>query len=64
MVWLQEKDIETLDATTDMLLEYISTLENSEARKTRILSALNQFYKLNKQKGYCEENIVEKYRSK
>lgn len=62
MVWLQEKDVAILEATIDMLIEYIDTLENSKARKTRILSSLNQFYKLNSRKHYCEKNLVEEYR--
>lgn len=62
MIWLQERDTKILDATTDMLIEYMDTLENSVARKTRILSVLNQFYKLNKKKKYCEKNLVEEYK--
>lgn len=62
MIWLQEKDVETLDATIDMLIEYMETLDISEARKTRILSSLNQFYKLNSRKKYCEKNLVEEYK--
>lgn len=64
MLWLQEKNINTLEATVDNLIEYLESLDISDARKTRILSSLNQMYKLNKKKNYCKENIVEKYRNK
>ena len=62
MIWLQDKDIGILDATIDMLIEYMDTLEISESRKTRILSSLNQFYKLNSRKKYCEKNLIEEYK--
>ena len=62
MIWLQDKDIEILEATIDMLINYMDTLEISEPRKIRILSALNQFYKLNSKKKYCEKNLVEEYK--
>ena len=62
MIWLQERDIGILDATIDMLIKYIGSLDISEARETRILSALNQFYKLNSRKKYCEKNLVEEYK--
>lgn len=64
MLWLQEKNIKTLEATVDNLIDYLEGLDISDARRTRILSSLNQLYRLNKRKRYCEENIVEKYRNK
>lgn len=64
MLWLQERNIETLKATVDDLIDYFDSMKISEARKTRILSALNSMYKLNKKNYHCKENIVEKYRNK
>ena len=64
MLWLQERNINTLEATVDNLIDYLDGLDISEARKTRILSSLNSLYRLNKKKKYCKENIVEKYRNK
>ena len=62
MIWLQQRNVGILFATIDMLIEYMDSLDVSEARKTRILSSLNQFYKLNSRKKYCEKNLVEEYK--
>ncbi len=64
MLWLQERGIETLEATVDNLIDYLGGLDISEARKTRILSSLNQMYALNVKNKHCKENIVKKYRNK
>lgn len=62
MLWLQERNIETLEATIDDLIGYLDGLDISEARKTRILSSLNALYSLNKKNRHCKENIIKEYR--
>lgn len=62
MLYLQQKDIKTLDATIEILSEYMDSLDISEGRRGSLLTALNQFYELNARKKYCKENIVEKYK--
>lgn len=62
MLWLQEREINTLEATVDNLIEYLDGLDISEARKTRILSCLSTFYKHNVKVKQCKVNIVKEYR--
>lgn len=63
MKFLQNKGIKTFEATIENLNEYLDR-DVSESRKSRMLSVLSVFYKHNKKKNYCKENIVEKYRNK
>ena len=63
MLWLQDKDIDTLDATVDDLSEYMDSLDISKGRRERILVSLNKFYELNKKNKKIKINIVEKYRT-
>ena len=64
MLWLQDKDIDTLDATVDDLSEYMNSLDISKGRRERILVSLNKFYELNKKNKKIKINIVEKYRNR
>lgn len=64
MKFLQDKETETLKATIDELREYLDNMEVSEARKNRVISVLSVFYKHNRKKRYCKENIIEEYRNK
>ena len=64
MLWLQDKDIDTLDATVDDLSEYMNSLDISKGRRERILDSLNRFYELNKKNKKIKINIVEKYRNR
>lgn len=63
MIWLQNKDIDTLEATVDDLSEYMNSLDISKGRRERILVSLNRFYELNKKNKKIKINIVEKYRT-
>ena len=63
MLWLQDKDTDTLGATVDDLSEYIDSLDISKGRRERILVSLNRFYELNKKNKKIKINIVEKYRT-
>ena len=63
MLWLQDKDIDTLEATVDDLSEYMNSLDISKGRRERILVSLNRFYELNKKNKKIKINIVEKYRT-
>ena len=63
MLWLQDKDIDILEATVDDLSEYIDSLDISKGRRERILVSLNKFYELNKKNKKIKINIVEKYRT-
>ena len=63
MLWLQDKDIDTLEATVDNLSEYMKSLDVSKGRRERILVSLNKFYELNKKNKKIKINIVEKYRT-
>ena len=63
MLWLQDKDIDTLEATVDNLSEYMKLLDVSKGRRERILVSLNKFYELNKKNKKIKINIVEKYRT-
>ena len=63
MLWLQDKDIDTLVATEDNLSEYMNSLDISKGRRERILVSLNKFYELNKKNKKIKINIVEKYRT-
>lgn len=63
MLYLEKKDINTLDATVEILSEYMSLLDISEGRRASMLTALNNFWELNARKKYCKENIVEKYKN-
>ena len=62
MIYLQEKNVETLEATANDIDEYLSGMDVSDARKTRILSVLSVFYKHQRKKRYTKENCVEEYR--
>ena len=62
MIYLQEKNVETLEATANDIGEYLSGMDISEARKSRILSVLSVFYKHQRKKRYTKENCVEEYR--
>ncbi len=64
MLWLQDKDIDALEATVDNLSEYIVSLDISKGRRERILVSLNKFYELNKKNKKIKINIVEKYRNR
>ena len=46
MLWLQDKDIDTLEATVDDLSEYMNSLDISKGRRERILVSLNRFMNL------------------
>ena len=63
MLWLQDKDIDILEATVDDLSEYVDSLDISKGRRERILVSLNKFYELNKKNKKNKINIVEKYRT-
>ena len=63
MLWLQDKDIDTLEATAGDLSEYMNSLDISKGRRERILVSLNKFYELNKKNKKIKINIVEKYRT-
>ena len=63
MLWLQDKNIDTLEATVDDLSEYMNLLDISKGRRERILVSLNRFYELNKKNKKIKINIVEKYRT-
>ena len=62
MIYLQKKDVKTLEATANDIDGYLSEMSVSVARKTRILSVLSVFYKHQKKKRYIKENCVEEYR--
>ena len=64
MLWLQDKDIDTLETTVDDLSEYMDSLDISKGRRERILVSLNKFYELNKKNKKIKINIVEKYRNR
>lgn len=63
MLWLQDKDMDALEATVDDLSEYMDSLDISKGRRERILVSLNRFYELNKKNKKIKINIVEKYRT-
>ena len=63
MLWLQDKDIDILEATVYDLSEYMDSLDISKGRRERILVSLNKFYELNKKNKKIKINIVEKYRT-
>ena len=63
MLWLQDKDIDILEATVYDLSEYMNSLDISKGRRERILVSLNRFYELNKKNKKIKINIVEKYRT-
>ncbi len=64
MLWLQDKDIDILEATVYDLSEYMDSLDISKGRRERILVSLNKFYELNKKNKKIKINIVEKYRNR
>ena len=64
MLWLQDKDIDILEATIYDLSEYMDSLDISKGRRERILVSLNKFYELNKKNKKIKINIVEKYRNR
>ena len=43
MLWLQDKDIDILEATVYDLSEYMDSLDISKGRRERILVSLNRF---------------------
>ena len=61
MLWLQDKDIDTLEATVDDLSEYMNSLDISKGRRERILVSLNRFYELNKKNKKIKNNIIKEY---
>lgn len=63
MLWLQDKDIDTLGATVDDLSEYMNSLDISKGRRERILVSLNRFYELNKKNKKIKNNIIKEYRT-
>ena len=58
MKYLEEKDIKTLEVSTDAIQEYLDSMDCSNARKIRIISVLSVFYKHNFKKKYCKENPI------
>ena len=63
MLWLQDKDIDTLETTVDDLSEYMNSLDISKGRRERILVSLNRFYELNKKNKKIKNNIIKEYRT-
>ena len=63
MLWLQDKDIDTLEATVDDLSEYMNSLDISKGRRERILVSLGRFYELNKKNKKIKNNIIKEYRT-
>ena len=53
MKYLEERNIKTLEATNRDIRGYLDTLNVSPARKIRVISVLNIFYKHNTKKRYC-----------
>ena len=63
MLWLQDKDIDILEATVYDLSEYMDSLDISKGRRERILVSLNKFYELNKKNKKIKNNIIKEYRT-
>ena len=63
MLWLQDKDIDILEATVYDLSEYMNSLDISKGRRERILVSLNRFYELNKKNKKIKNNIIKEYRT-
>lgn len=58
MIYLQDRNIATLDVSTEIVQNYLDSFDASNARKTRVLSVLNSFYKHNTKKKYIKENPI------
>lgn len=59
MLFLQDKNINTFDATSELLQEYLDTLEVKARRKLKIVSAITLFYKhLKKRKKLKNKSIL------
>lgn len=60
MIYLQDKNIPTLEVSTKVIQEYLNSFDASNARKIRVISVLNSFYKHNRKKNYIKINPIDK----
>lgn len=58
MLYLQSRDIATLDVSTEIVQDYLDSFDASNPRKIRVLSVLNSFYKHNAKKRYIIINPI------
>ena len=61
MLFLQDKNIDTVDANAELLQEYIDTLEVTAKRKLKVVSAINIFYKSLREKRVIKKNLVAEF---
>ena len=61
-IYLQEKDVTPLEATVEMVEDYLNTFDVSESRMSVIVSILTGYYKHLKRRGYVKEDIMKIYK--
>ena len=62
--YLQEKDVTPLEATAEMIEDYLNTFDVSESRMSVIVSILSGYYKHLKRRGYVKQDIMKIYKEK
>ena len=60
--YLQEKDVTPLEATVEMVENYLNTFDVSESRMSVIISILSGYYKHLKRRRYIKEDIMQIYK--
>ena len=62
--YLQDKNITPLEATVEMIEEYLDTFNVSSARMSVIISILSGYYRHLKRRKYIKEDIMKKFKNK
>ena len=62
--YLQKKEVTPLEATVEMIEDYLNTFEVSKARMSVIVSILSGYYKHLKRRKYIKEDIMKVYKEK
>ena len=62
--YLQDKEISPLDATVEMVEEYLNAFDVSESRMSVIVSILSGYYRHLKRRKYIKEDIMKKFKNK
>lgn len=61
LLFLQDKNLNATDCTSELLQEYLDTLDVKAKRKLRIVSAINIFYKHLRKRRFVRKNPIENF---
>ena len=62
MIWLQDRDIKTIDLTLELFTEYMNTMDSvTAARRLKIVSGIKAFYQLLRERRTVKSNVIDAY---